>query len=99
MVNFFSIMSSKLDSKKVEHAGVNIEVYYHPNHHWNVDRMIESSKDSLDYFQKVFSPYQHKQLRIIEFPGYRSFAQSFANTVPYSEKIGFITDLTKSRRH
>jgi ABC-2 type transport system permease protein len=41
----------------------------------------------------VFSPYQHKQLRIIEFPGYRSFAQSFANTVPYSEKIGFITDL------
>ena len=93
MVNFFSIMSSKLESKKVEHAGVNIEVYYHPNHHWNVDRMIESSKDSLDYFQKVFSPYQHKQLRIIEFPGYRSFAQSFANTVPYSEKIGFITDL------
>lgn len=93
MVNFFSIMSSELHSKKVQHAGINIEVYHHPDHHWNVDRMIEASSDSLDYFQAVFSPYQHKQLRIIEFPGYRSFAQSFANTVPYSEKIGFITDL------
>ena len=93
MVNFFSVMSANLEKKTVEHDGINIEVYYHKNHHWNVDRMIESSQDSLDYFQKVFSPYQHKQLRIIEFPGYRSFAQSFANTVPYSEKIGFISDL------
>jgi ABC-2 type transport system permease protein len=93
MVNYFSIMSARLESKKVNHKGISIEVYYHHAHAWNVDRMIESSKDSLDYFQAAFGPYQHKQLRIIEFPGYRSFAQSFANTVPYSEKIGFITDL------
>lgn len=93
MVNFFSIMSAKLESKKEQYKGVNIEVYYHPHHGWNVDRMIESSKDSLDYFQQAFGPYQHKQLRIIEFPGYRGFAQSFANTVPYSEGIGFTTDL------
>jgi ABC-2 type transport system permease protein len=93
MVNFFSVMSAELEKKKVNHNGIDIEVYYHKNHHWNVDRMIESSQDSLDYFQQVFSPYQHQQLRIIEFPGYRSFAQSFANTVPYSENIGFISDL------
>ena len=93
MLYFFSIMSAKLESKKTQHDGIAIEVYYHASHHWNVDRMIESSKDSLDYFQAAFGPYQHKQLRIIEFPGYRSFAQSFANTVPYSENIGFISDL------
>ncbi|MGS2720641.1 M1 family aminopeptidase [Paraglaciecola aestuariivivens] len=93
MVHFYSVMSAKLESKKVEHNGVTIEVYYHKDHAWNVDRMIESSMDSLDYFSQVFGPYQHKQLRIIEFPGYRTFAQSFANTVPYSEKIGFIADL------
>ncbi|MBL4631626.1 MAG: hypothetical protein JKY14_10875 [Paraglaciecola sp.] len=93
MVNFFGIMSANVEKKQVLHNGVNIEVYYHKNHHWNVDKMIESSQDSLDYFAQVFGPYQHKQLRIIEFPGYRSFAQSFANTVPYSEKIGFISDL------
>src|SRR5690606_7742423 len=40
-----------------------------------------------------FTPYQHRQFRILEFPGYSSFAQAFANTIPYSESIGFIADL------
>ncbi len=93
MVNFFNLMSAELEVKKEIHNGIEIAVYYHKDHHWNIDRMIESSKDALDYFSRVFGPYQHKQLRIIEFPGYRSFAQSFANTVPYSENIGFVTDL------
>lgn len=93
MINFFSIMSADLKSRKTTHQGVNVEVYYHKDHHWNVNRMIEATNDSLDYFQSAFGPYQHKQMRIIEFPGYRGFAQSFANTVPYSERIGFITDL------
>ena len=93
IVNFYSIMSSKLIDKKTQYKGIDIEIYYHETHAMNVDRMIESVKDSIDYFTEQFGPYQHKQMRIIEFPGYRSFAQSFANTVPYSEQIGFITDL------
>lgn len=93
MVNFYSILSANLEAKKVDHDGIAIEVYYHKTHSMNVDRMIESVKDSIDYFSEQFGPYQHQQLRIIEFPGYRNFAQSFANTVPYSEKIGFISDL------
>ncbi|WP_286269773.1 M1 family aminopeptidase [Thalassotalea hakodatensis] len=93
MVNFYSIMSAKLEAKKEQYKGIDIEIYYHKDHHMNVDRMIESVRDSIDYFTQEFGPYQHKQMRIIEFPGYRSFAQSFANTVPYSEQIGFITDL------
>src|SRR5262249_7016852 len=42
-----------------------------------------------------FAPYQFGQFRIMEFPRYRSFAQSFSNTVPFSEAIGFITRLKK----
>jgi ABC-2 type transport system permease protein len=93
MINFYNIMSADLEAQSAIHNGVEITVYYHHDHAWNVDRMIQSSKDSLDFFTEQFGPYQHKQLRIIEFPGYASFAQSFANTVPYSERIGFITDL------
>jgi ABC-2 type transport system permease protein len=52
--------------------------------------MVKSTKRSLDYYTAQFSPYQHKQVRIIEFPRYESFAQSFPNTIPYSESIGFI---------
>ncbi|MDN3476670.1 M1 family aminopeptidase [Pseudoalteromonas sp. APC 3355] len=93
ILNFYAVLSAELESKKVEHNGVNVEVYYHKDHAWNVDRMIESVQDSIDYYTQAFGPYQHRQLRIIEFPKYRSFAQSFANTVPYSESMGFITDL------
>src|SRR5690606_37817488 len=32
------------------------------------------------------------EVRILEFPQYAGFAQSFPNTIPYSESIGFIAD-------
>ena len=53
------------------------------------------SRAGLDYYQKTFSPYQFKQYRIFEFPRYRTFAQSFPNTIPYSEGIGFISRVIK----
>ena len=56
--------------------------------------MIKGVKRSLDYYTEEFSPYQHKQVRIIEFPRTGGgFAQSFANTIPYSEAIGFIAEV------
>jgi aminopeptidase N len=69
---------------------VPIEIYYQPGHEYNVDAMIGGVKDSLDYFTRAFSPYQHRQVRILEFPRYATFAQSFPNTIPFSEAIGFI---------
>ena len=69
---------------------VNLEVYYDPAHTYDIDDMLASSRAGLDYYQTHFSPYQFAQYRIMEFPRYRSFAQSFPNTVPYSEGIGFI---------
>jgi ABC-2 type transport system permease protein len=54
--------------------------------------MIEAVKESLSYYSANFGPYQHRQMRIVEFPGYFGLAQSFPNTVPYSEAVGFITD-------
>jgi ABC-2 type transport system permease protein len=72
---------------------VEITVYYHPDHPYNVERMIEATKRSLDYFTREFGPYQHRQVRIVEFPRYARFAQSFPNTIPFSESIGFISRL------
>lgn len=72
---------------------VDIEIYYDAKHPYNVQRMIDGVKRSLDYYSANFSPYQHKQVRILEFPRYARFAQSFPNTIPFSESIGFIADL------
>jgi aminopeptidase N len=52
--------------------------------------MIDATKAALSYDSRNFGPYQYRQFRIIEFPRYASFAQSFPNTIPYSEGIGFI---------
>ena len=70
-----------------------IEIYYHKGHEYNLDAMVKAIKRSLDYYTENFSPYQHKQVRILEFPRYASFAQSFPNTIPYSEAIGFIAQV------
>ncbi len=94
MQNFFAVLSARYASRIEEHDGVQLAVYYHPAHEWNVDRMIQSLRDSISYFSETFSPYQYRQMRVLEFPGYASFAQSFPNTVPWSETIGFIADIT-----
>ncbi|MFC5537242.1 ABC transporter permease/M1 family aminopeptidase [Rhodocytophaga aerolata] len=97
MLNFYSFLSAHYQVKKdvwqpkdTSSNQVNIEIYYHPGHEYNLGRMIKSVKQSLDYFTQNFSPYQHRQIRIIEFPRYATFAQSFPNTIPYSESLGFI---------
>jgi aminopeptidase N len=55
--------------------------------------MIDAMKKSLAHYSEAYAPFQFRQMRILEFPDYAAFAQSFANTVPYSESIGFIADL------
>ena len=91
MINFYAFNSGRYEVKKDKWKGVNLEIYYHKGHEYNLDRMMESMKLSLDYYSENFSPYQHQQARIIEFPRTMgTFAQSFANTIPFSEAIGFI---------
>lgn len=94
MLNFYAFQSAKYEIKKDKWNDVNIEIYYHKGHDYNVDRMIKGVKKALDYYTVNFSPYQHKQVRIIEFPRTGGgFAQSFANTIPFSEDIGFIASV------
>jgi ABC-type transport system involved in multi-copper enzyme maturation permease subunit len=94
MLPFYCFLSARWDVKRGEWHGLPIEIYHDPKHAYNVDRMIDATRKSLDYFTANFSPYQSEQVRILEFPRYAKFAQSFANTIPFSESIGFIANLT-----
>lgn len=93
MVNYYSMVSARYEVKRDKWNEVELEIYYHQGHEYNLDRMMEAMKQSLTYYSTNFSPYQYHQLRIMEFPRYRSFAQSFANTIPFSEGIGFIANV------
>jgi hypothetical protein len=92
-LNFYSFISANYEVAINKWKDVDIEVYYHPEHEWNVGNMLRSVRDSLEYYTENFGPYYHKQARIIEFPRIASFAQAFPGTMPYSEGIGFIADI------
>ena len=86
----FSVQSARYAEKHRVHRGVDLAVYHHPGHTWNVDRMLDALAVSLDYFQANFGPYPFHQARIVEFPGYLDFAQAFPGTIPWSEDVGFV---------
>ena len=93
--DFFSFLSGRFSVKKDQWKNVKLEIYYQPGHEFNLDKMMDSTKTGLDYYEKNFGKYQFDQFRVLEFPRYRQFAQSFPNTVPYSEDIGFIERMKK----
>jgi len=94
--HFFSLQSARYAVKteriQLLAGPVDLAVYYYPAHVYNVDRMLAAMKTSLELYSQVFAPYQFAQARVLEFPAYATFAQAFANTMPYSEAIGFIVD-------
>jgi len=101
MVNFYSIISARYEVMQdmwIPKQGsvskpVALEIYYHRGHEYNLVRMMDAMKVSFDYFSENFSPYQYEQMRIMEFPRYAEFAQSFPSTVPFSEGLGFMLDI------
>lgn len=92
-LNFYSFISARYEVAREEWNGIKLEVYYLKEQPWNVPRMMNSMKKSLDYYIRNFGPYAHKEARIIEFPRVAQFAQAFPGTMPYSESIGFISNL------
>jgi ABC-2 type transport system permease protein len=98
ILQFFSVQSARYQVKAETYKGVTLSVYYDAQHPYNVDRMLRALEQSLDYYQANFSPYQFRQARIVEFPDYARFAQSFAGTFPWSEGLGFIADYRDPER-
>ncbi len=96
IMNFFAFMSADYEVARdvwenPNGQNVDLAIYYHAEHDYNIDLMMDAAKVSLDTFTETFGPYQYSQVRIMEFP-YRNFAQAFAGTVPFSENIGFVRD-------
>jgi hypothetical protein len=77
------------DGKKVA-----IEIFHHPTHAYNLDRFLLAFKDGLSYFSQTYGDFQFRQMRLLEFPRYEGFAQSFPNTVPFSESFGWVADFS-----
>ncbi len=100
IIHFYPIVSAQYEvvkdsftKKDATGELVDLEIYYHKGHEYNLARMMESMKMSLDYYSAHFSPYPYNHLRIVEFPRYRAFAQSLPGIIPFSEALGFVMDI------
>jgi ABC-2 type transport system permease protein len=98
VLNFYTFQSARYEVRHDRWQDVTIDVYYHPGHEFNVDRMIRGAKAALEYGSKHFSPYQNRELRIAEFPRYASYAQAAPGTIPFSESVGFIAKVDPESR-
>lgn len=97
--NFYSFLSAKYQLATRKWNGIDIEVYHDQKHPWNVEMMLNAVERSLKYYTENFGPYYHKQCRIVEIPRYASFAQAFPGTMPYSEAVGFVTNLENENKN
>jgi ABC-2 type transport system permease protein len=70
MLRYFSVLSARYAVKRDQWNGVALEIYHHPGHEYDLDRMMQGMKDTLAYCTSQFGPYQHRQVRILDFPGY-----------------------------
>ncbi|HYW12373.1 MAG TPA: hypothetical protein VE871_10450 [Longimicrobium sp.] len=65
---------------------VTIQVYHHPAHAANLQRMLRSVRASLDYNTRAFGPYPHGPvIRLVENPGRGMGAHAEATTIDYTE--------------
>ncbi len=93
IVHYFSIQSAAYETHTDKLGDIDLTVFSDPSHRYNVPTMLTAMKTSLELYSRIFSPYQFHQARIAEVP-YGEFAQSFANTIPFAENIGFLVDHT-----
>ena len=97
--SFFTFVSAEYEVLREEAVlpdgkKVAIEMYHDPKHKYNLDRFLQSYQDGLVYFSETYGNFQFRQMRILEFPRYAGFAQSFPNTVPFSESFGWVADFS-----
>src|SRR5215510_1271638 len=90
---YISINSARYEVARDRWNDVALEIYYDPKHSFNIAALMATAKRALEFFSKEFAPYEYSYFRILECPRYLKGARFHPGTVPYSESIGFVTDL------
>ena len=86
-VLFFPVLAAEYEEK---HRG-NFAVYYHRRHGFNIDKMLDALEAARKKYERDFGPYPFRDMRIVEYPRLSGFAQGHLTTIPFSERIGFLT--------
>ncbi len=71
--------------------GEGTEIYYYPDHAYNIEEMGLALDASRRWYSEWFAPFPWTTLRVNEFMGIASYAQGFPTNIIFSEAMGFLT--------
>jgi len=92
MTHMINFASAEYAVERDRHRGIELEIYYHPEHDSNIGTIMRMAKATLDYATEAFGPYPHRQLRIVEVPRYNGhLAMSLGGMITISESFGFLS--------
>ncbi|HEU4559032.1 MAG TPA: M1 family aminopeptidase [Longimicrobium sp.] len=91
VLNFYGILSARYEVHESTWNGVRLQLLFHPGHDFNRERMLRSTRASLDYYTRNFGPYPHPQLKLVEFPRYEDFARAYPGMIVFGEGASVLT--------
>ncbi|MCP4591863.1 MAG: M1 family metallopeptidase, partial [bacterium] len=65
-------------------------IFYHPQHGYNIDEMIEALDGARRLYSEWFFPFPWAELKLSEFPAQASYAQGHSTNITFSEDMGFL---------
>ena len=87
--------SAKYKTKKTNYKGISIEQYYDEHHDFNIEKIENSVKETLDYCQDNFGKYEFDHVRIAEVPAHWPFG-GFAHpgVISMTEDRMYLSDVS-----
>ena len=79
---------------------VDIEIFHHPAHTANLERMIHAVQASLDYDTRAFGPYPYRQVRLVEYPSHPAVGgmSAYSGLITYAEGFSFLRPADDPRK-
>ncbi|MBV9497507.1 MAG: hypothetical protein JOZ54_24945 [Acidobacteria bacterium] len=85
-----SVFSAKYAVQEGRWRDVALQIFHHPPHRANLDRMMAGMQAALDYYTSAFGPFPYRELRVVEVPPYSINGRAFPSAIALSEQ-NFIT--------
>lgn len=95
-INFmFALSSARYEIKKERYNGIDLSIYYHRGHEYNINTMMKAIKETIAYGDENFAPYTLKQFTLAEIPQYKGAATAYPGLVFSAERLNFLSNYNK----
>jgi ABC-2 type transport system permease protein len=85
VLNNYGFFSAAYAVREGRWNDVEIQIFHHPGHARNVERMMRGVRASLDYLTGRLGPYPHRQIRLVEQPGRSRTLYAYPINIWYME--------------